>query len=177
MKQQSDPEYMQQVTLYFGGIEKAGVLIGEKATRPCLVLTSDTHPFLSAVVKSDAAVVKEMHRFIEWTSAAWEKGDKQKPINVVEGEELKRRLAQNKDVPTFNSHRNVPITLMRKAEGGDSNCCLSVIFPSKEMLAMGSGQPKIIISQTAESNSRIDEILNEMAAWVTARLATMVAGA
>lgn len=184
MKQQQQPEYMQQVTLYFEGvIEKAGVLLGEtKEARPCLILTSDTHPFLSAVLKGDATVMKDAQRFIEWTTAAWIKGDRKNAsgINVTVSEELKDKLAHKDEMPKFDHHRNVPITLQRSKPGekyADNAAFLSVNFPSQEMLAMGGGQPKIIITRVAESEDRIGEILDEMARWVSMRLATMAAGA
>jgi hypothetical protein len=173
-------EYMQQMTLYFEGIEKAGILIGEEdvTTHPCLLLTSNTHPVLIAVLKSDAAVVEDVEHFIEWTSAGWEKGDRKGPVNVLKVEDVKRMLAgQKKDeIPTFNNHLNVPITLKRETTD-DSDCFLSVAFPSKEFLAMGSGQPKIIITQIAESKARIGEILDEMAIWVAIRLGGLAAAA
>ena len=171
--------YMQQVTLYFEGIGKAGILTGTrtelKTTRPCLLLTSDTHTSLAAILKSDVAVVEEVKHFIERSTAKWVAGGKKnaKPVTVI----VNSSLAQNTDeIPTFNSHLNVPITLRRETTE-ENDCFLSVIFPSKEFLAMGGGQPKIIITQVAETEARINEILHEMAMWVAIRLGAMAAGA
>ncbi len=143
-----------------------------------LTLTSDTHPFLAAILKSDAAVVEDVKRFIEWTSAGWEKGDRKGPVTVLKVEDIQRMLADRKmdEIPTFNSYSNVPITLRRQTTEG-KDYWLSVSFPSKEFLAMGSGQPKLIISQVAESKTRIEEILDEMATWVAIRLQGLAASA
>jgi hypothetical protein len=176
------PEYVQSITLYYEGkIEKAGVLLmstKDQPVRPVLAFASDfaseTYPYLGAVIQGDAAVVKDTQRFIEWAEAEWKKsGKKNAGINIAMDEDPKRQLANQDAMPKFGSYLNVPITLQcgkSEEQYEDIDAFLSMSFPSQEMLAMGGGQPKVIITRVAEPESRIDEILDEMAMWLTKRL-------
>lgn len=178
MTQTRQPEYMQSITINFEGvIEKGGVLLGEtKEKRPILIFSSGTYPFLGAV-PGDAAVVKDTKRFVDRMEKEWRKSGRknQSGITVTVNQNLKDKMEHKDDMPKFGEYLNVPITLQRGKPGEkfvDSPAFLSMSFPSQEMLSIGGGQPKVIITKAAEPESRIGERLDEMAQWVTKRLAT-----
>jgi hypothetical protein len=172
----SQEPYVQQVTLcYEGTISKAGILLGEREGKPVLAIISDQNDFALTGVEKPC---KDMAAFISRSERLWDGGRNNQAFKTITEEDIlkfKDKKSIGK-IPTFNNHENIPVKVLslESPANDDYVAFLSVCFPPREFLAMGSGQPKLIVSRARESEQRLDEILDEMAHWNLIRLSSLI---
>src|SRR6266852_1978533 len=156
-----EPEYTQSITLWHEGtISKAGILLGERERKPTLVICSDQSNFALTGVETP---YEEIAAFINRSLKLWD-GGRTQPFRIISREDVLKAQKSVGKIPIFNNHENIPVAVLPlQSSAKDYAAFLSVYFPSREFLAMGSGQPKLIVSRTRESKQRLDEIASEMA--------------
>jgi hypothetical protein len=180
-RKQDLPDFIQSITLWTeDGIDKGGVVLAERKGKPALVIPNDRADFALILNDSNKAVYDNIASFGSHSQKKWEEeGRPTEKVNSLKTEDCLKLMANTEGIATFNSSKNVPVTVLPLDNGKspEYGAFLSVFFPCKEFLAMGSGQPKVVLSRVRESEQRLDEILNTMATWVATRLAARVVAA